>query len=213
MESRGLDHKDKSIISELSKRVLSKLEHPSSDPKLAIEFKNLSVSVCDAANDYSGMLSALKLEASNNPSDYIFLAIETNIKLENYKEAEKICMNHIRSHGYIDSKIWALLLEIFGKLNDDISIVTGILDLFESKSDKRGVKCSELELKISYKNAFSKSAAEMLFDFCDELCSKPSTFNDAVFFLRKIDVDDILLFYSRITNHINSVNFLDYFLL
>lgn len=206
LESRGLDHKDRSIISELSKRILSKIDDSIADPKLAIEFKYLSVLVCDLAQDFSGLLDALKLKSTINPSDYVKLEIEASIKLKKYEDAQAICLTHIRSHHFIDTKIWVLFLGVLGRHKDGVSIATALLDSNESKYDARGLKCAALEFKLMHKDAFSKSAADMLFDFCIELCQKPSTFNDAIFFLKKFDNSEINAFHSRISAHINSVS-------
>jgi hypothetical protein len=207
LESRGLDKNDISIISELSKRILSKIEHSTADPRLNIEFKNLSVIVCDLAHDFSGLLDALNLESTINPSDYLRLEIEANMKIEKFEKAKSICLVHFKSHTFIDAKIWGLFLEILCNLKNGFSIAYDLIESYKSKCDIRSLKCAALELKLMCKDACSKSAADMLFDFCADLYQKPSTFNDAIFFLKKFDYDGIKDFYCRISAHIESVIF------
>ena len=205
LESRCEENKMNSVIPELAKRILQKIDFPFFTDKIDTEFKNLSVIVCELAQDHSGVLKALNISAKTSPSDYTLLSIKTNQKLKNYEEAKAICISHLESSSVIDSSIWLSLLELLNYFDDGILFAKKILTNFETKCDVRGIRNAAMELKILYVQAYPESVADMLFNFTIELQLKPSTFNDAVYFLKKMNPEDILSFYIKVTDYINSV--------
>lgn len=169
LESRFLGHSNRSINMELSKRILRKIDHNFVESKLAIEYKHLNVTVYQMSQDYLGLIKSLELQCAIDPSDYVNLKIEANINLGKFEEAKAICLTHIKSHNFIDMKIWLLFLGILDRFEDGVSIAYTLIESCESKYDSRGLKCAALELKLKYKDVFFKSAADMLFDYCIDL--------------------------------------------
>lgn len=205
LEFKIAQGKENNILIELAKRILSKIDIPSPDSKLMLEYRHFNVIVNELAEDHNGILKSLDLFTKFNPSDYNHMRIRSNLRLNNFEEAKSLCIREIRSSFYIDSSIWITFLEALKNIDDGKSIAAQIFLLIVEKKDLRGAKCAMLELKISYPDAFEVSVSEMLFDFSISLNRKPSTLNDVIFFLKKVQKDEIHEFYSRITEHINSV--------
>lgn len=205
LESRCHENENKSVIPELAKRILQKINFPFFNDKLDAEYKHLSITVCELANDHSGLLTALDLNTKFNPSDYTLLSIRSSQILNNFEDAKRKSISQLESSTFIDSSIWLCLLDSLAKVDDGIYLAKNLLETFETKGDRRGTKVAALELKIIYHEAFDKSVADMLFDFTIDLHDKPSTFNDAIYFLKKMNAEDINSFYMKITDNINSV--------
>ena len=205
LESRCQENEKNSVIPELAKRILQKIDFPFLNDKLGAEYKHLSIIVCELANDHSGLLKALDLKAKMDPSYYTLLNIKSNQYSNNYEDAKAKYVSLLESSSFIDSSIWLSLLNVLDKICDGISLAKNLLETFETKGDIRGTKIATLELKILHLEAFSESVADMLFDFTVELHCKPSTFNDVIYFLKKMKSTDIDSFYGKITGYINSV--------
>lgn len=189
----------------MAKRVLGKTNAPPSDSKLQIEYKQLNVLVYELAQDHLGIIKSLNLDAKINPSEFSQLRIMSNCKSENFEEAKSLCIKEMESSSHLDSSIWLSFINILKHFDDGISIAKATLLSLKEKIDLRGIKCATLELKISHPSAFSESISEMLFDFAVSMNRKPSTLNDLIYFLKKIENVEIKDFHEKITNHINSV--------
>lgn len=198
---------DNVVVPELAKRILEKIDLSCLDAKLMVEHKNLSIIVNELAHDHAGTLSALSLKSKMDPSDNILLSIKTNQRLGNYEEAKSICISRLEleSSSFLDSSIWLLFLDLLEKSHDGIVIARKLLSAIEASGDVRGAKNAALDLKIIYPQSFPESAAELLFNFSDEMRCKPSTLNDAIYFLKKMSPEDNLSFYSKISEYINTV--------
>lgn len=205
LESRCPENDNKSVIPELAKRILQKIDFPFFDDKLDDEYKHLSVIVCELANDHSGLLKALDLRSKLDPSDYTLLSIKSSQFLNNYKDVKAKSIAQLESSTFIDSSIWLSFISVLDKVDDGISLAKKLLETFETKGDLRGTKIAALELKILYHVSFSETVADMLFDFIFDLRDKPSTFNDAIYFLKKMKNEDINSFHVKIIDYINSV--------
>ena len=199
-----------SVVIELAKRIISKLDIPSPDSKLMLEYKHINLLINELATDHSGVLKSLDMDAQFNPSDYIQLKIGSNMNLKKYEEAKYLCISELTSSSHFDSRIWLSFLEILKNIGDGPSIAKQTLNSLEEKIDSRGFKCAVLELKLSFESSFPESAAEILFNFSVSLSQKPSTLNDVIFFLKKFQTDEIIDFYSKITNYINSVGYIKF---
>lgn len=194
-----------SVIPELAKRILQKIDLTCFDDKLGAEYKHLSIIIFELSNDHSGLLDALDLKAKMDPSYCTLLNIKSNQHLNNYEDAKAKSISQLESSSFIDSTIWLSLLNVLDKIDDGISLAKKLLETFETKGDIRGTKIATLELKIHYIESFSESVSDMLFDFTVQFLCKPSTFNDVIYFLKKMKSKDIDSFYCKITDHLNSV--------
>lgn len=209
-ESRKVNDKDGQVITQLAKRLMEKMII-SFEPKLEAEYKLLRIIVAQLAGDNLNILKALDLGSKFDASDNIIMAIEANIGLEYFDEAKSICVSHLEKSTHLDSIVWAKFLKILNHFEDGIPIAKNLIQSFEKNADIRGIKCASIELKISSPLSYSKTIPEMLFGFSLSLIQKPSTFNDVIFFLKKIDNQDIGIFFLKITAHLNSVSFISLF--
>lgn len=205
LESRCPENGNKSVIPELAKRILQKIDFPFFNDKLDAEYKHLSIIVCELANDHSGLLKALDLRSKLDPSDYNLLSIKSSQFLNNYEDVKAKSIAQLESSTFIDSSVWLSFLSVLDKVDDCISLAKNLLETFGTKGDLRGTKIAALELKILYHVAFSETVADMLFDFIIDLHDKPSTFNDVIYFLKKMNNEDINSFHVKIIDYINSV--------
>ena len=196
---------EKKVIAQLAKRVFSKIKLPSVESNLFIEYRNLSINVNLLAGDNVNILKSIYLDTKLSSSDDAHLAILTNIKLKNYDEAMAICLSEMDSCTFIDSTIWTYLLEISKEIPEGISLAKKIIHQYGHIKDIRGIKYASMELKIAHDSAFSETASDMLLDYAHTLSQKPSTFNDIVFFIKKLDNEQIYVFYLKIIEDINSV--------
>lgn len=204
-ESRNISDKDGQVITQLAKRLMEKLMIPFEEPKLEAEYKLLRIIVAQLTGDNLDILKALDLDSKFDASDNIITAIEANIGLERFDEAKSICLSHIEKSTSLDSTVWAMFLKILYQFEDGVSIAKNLIQSFETDADVRGIKCASIELKISSPLSFSESIPEMLFDFTLSLIEKPSTFNDVILFLKKIENLEIDAFFMKITARLNSV--------
>ena len=203
-ESRNNGDKDGQVTTQLAKKILEKLMLPS-DSKLEAEYKILRIIVAQLSGDNLDILHALDLNSNFDASDNILMAINANINARKFEEATKICLSHLEKSSYLDSSIWTNFLRILDQLEDGIPIAKNLIQSFEKKADVRGIKCAAIELKLSSPFSYSDSISQMLFDFSLSLIQKPSTFNDIIFFLKKIEDQEIDAFFWKISDHLNSV--------
>lgn len=207
-ESRNICEREGQVTMELAKRLIEKLMVPF-EPKLNAEYKLLKIIVAQLAGDNSEILKAIDIESKFDASDNINMAIDANIALGKIQEAKIICLSHIEKSSYIDAKVWGNFLVILNQLENGVPLAKNLIKSFESKNDVRGIKCASIELKIMHSSSYSESLSEMLFDFSISLIQKPSTFNDVVFFLKKIDEKEVNDFHLKIIHHLNSVSYFE----
>lgn len=207
LESCAQEDKERIVISELAKRVLQKVDFPLLNDKLDTEFKNLCVTVCESANDHHGILDALNLKAKMDPSDHAIKYIISNYHLNNFEAVKSSCISLLESSSFVDSSIWLSFLNVLDKIDNGTTVAKQLLESFEAKGDKRGTKIAALELKIAHPQAYNKSLSDILFDYTVELRQKPSTFNDVVYFTKKLCSEGMSSFYMKVADYINSVFF------
>lgn len=189
---------------ELAKRILSKIDFPSADQKLAAAHKQLLVTVCSKSNDHDGLIKTLSLKTRYDPSDDAKILLKAYIESGKYTEALESAEKILMTDSNLDFEVWRKICGI----PDYSNTLTTILSNFEAKqsSDCRGLKLAKMYLMSKLDTFDSQTLAQELMNYVLEMKSKASMVPDVVCLVKEFEHSIIVHFCHLVSAHINNVN-------
>lgn len=206
LEIQNGSSNDKSILIELCKRTFNKI-YRDTPGNLENEHNKLVLLVDEITRDPSILAKfETSVPLSTDQFNLIDCIINSNPDLKNLDVAAELCLNYLKTIAYVDSRAWSTFLSIAKKAYWDNDRMLHALSIIQKKNDERGINYALVALKIQFSNCVQEDESDLLFDYCMNLISKPSTLSDVVNFVKITNDDERQRFYFKIIRHIDSVD-------
>lgn len=193
-------HKNTQI--ELSKRILSKIDVPLPDSRLAQEFKQLCIIIYDMSCDNTNLLRALSIRTKFSPSEDSILRIKTLIDSNLKNEAIDLCKLYAYSSSTLDFSFWTYVLNLASTMDDGLNFANEILAIFKEKEDVRAINLASIELKLVFVDSYPANICQMIYDYAIKFRNKPSMINDVILILKRLDFSDVESVFTKISNEL-----------